>query len=110
MGKSLIGNDLLSCNRNREREAIVFDRPDTATISHDDNHCQQQQLTFFQSLTDRATWLIGLLIFQSLSSFILARNESLLENHVFIVQFLTMLVGSGGNAGNQASVNVVCGI
>lgn len=65
---------------------------------------------FCRSLTDRAGWLIGLLVFQSLSSFILARNEKLLQHHSVIVQFLTMLVGAGGNAGNQASVGMVRGI
>jgi Mg/Co/Ni transporter MgtE len=45
-----------------------------------------------------------------LSSFILARNERLLQRHAVIVQFLTMLVGAGGNAGNQASVGVIRGI
>jgi hypothetical protein len=60
--------------------------------------------TFFQSVQDRAGWLVGLLLLQSMSSFILARNEALLEEHVVIVRFLTMLVGAGGNAGNQASV------
>jgi len=44
------------------------------------------------------------LILQSMSSFILARNEALLQKHLVIVRFLTMLVGAGGNAGNQASV------
>jgi len=82
-------------------------------VDDDDSHCKHKQLpqmTFCQSLTDRAGWLIGLLVFQSLSSFILARNESLLQRHAFIVQFLTMLVGAGGNAGNQASVGVIRGI
>ena len=85
----------------------------STALEIDDNNFQNQQLhqmTFCQSLTDRAGWLIGLLIFQSLSSFILARNESLLQRHIVIVQFLTMLVGAGGNAGNQASVGVVRGI
>lgn len=68
------------------------------------------QMTFCQSVADRAGWLVGLLVFQSLSSFILARNESLLKRHTVIVQFLTMLVGAGGNAGNQASVGVVRGL
>jgi cation transporter-like permease len=66
--------------------------------------------SFSMAIADRAGWLVGLLIFQSLSSFILARNESLLRHHAVIVQFLTMLVGAGGNAGNQASVGVVRGI
>jgi len=82
----------------------------TDTLDGNDNRRQQQQMTFCQSLTDRAGWLIGLLILQSLSSFILARNESLLQRHGVIIQFLTMLVGAGGNAGNQASVGVIRGI
>jgi Mg/Co/Ni transporter MgtE len=53
---------------------------------------------------------VGLLVLQSLSSFIIARNEVLLQNHLVIVRFLTMLVGAGGNAGNQASVGVIRGL
>ena len=60
--------------------------------------------SFWQDLRDRANWLVGLMILQSLSSFIIKRNEEVLEEHLVIVQFLTMLVGAGGNAGNQASV------
>ena len=41
---------------------------------------------------------------QSFSGIILSRNEGLLADHPVIVFFLTMLVGAGGNAGNQASV------
>mmetsp|Transcript_28083 Transcript_28083/g.68387 ORF Transcript_28083/g.68387 Transcript_28083/m.68387 type:complete len:344 (-) Transcript_28083:2218-3249(-) len=66
--------------------------------------------TFVQSVVDRAGWLVGLLILQSMSSFIIARNETLLQQHGVIVQFLTMLVGAGGNAGNQASVRVIRGL
>ncbi|CAJ1953755.1 unnamed protein product [Cylindrotheca closterium] len=65
---------------------------------------------FLQSVVDRAGWLVGLLILQSMSSFIIARNETLLQQHGVIVQFLTMLVGAGGNAGNQASVRVIRGL
>jgi Mg/Co/Ni transporter MgtE len=47
-------------------------------------------------------------VLQSASSFIISRNEALLQSHLVIVQFLTMLVGAGGNAGNQASVRGAC--
>jgi len=106
--RDLIGSDLLerkSLKRNRQNDGIMQER-----AVDESNPNQHRQMTFFQSLADRAGWLIGLLIFQSLSSFILARNESLLQHHTVIVQFLTMLVGAGGNAGNQASVGVVRGI
>jgi hypothetical protein len=54
--------------------------------------------------------LTGLLVFQSCSSFILSSNEELIRDHPSIVFFLTMLVGAGGNAGNQAAVRVIRGI
>lgn len=47
---------------------------------------------------------------QSLSGIILSRNELLLANHPVIIYYLTMMVGAGGNAGNQASVRVIRGI
>lgn len=61
-------------------------------------------LSFVDAMQDRAHWLVGLLVLQSCSGFILSHNEALLERHPVIIYFLTMLVGAGGNAGNQASV------
>jgi hypothetical protein len=39
-----------------------------------------------------------------------AENEALLTSHPSIVCFLTMLVGAGGNAGNQAAVRGIRGL
>jgi hypothetical protein len=61
-------------------------------------------ISFLDAVKDRANWLVGLLILQSCSGFILSHNEELLDRHPMIIYFLTMLVGAGGNAGNQASV------
>ena len=36
--------------------------------------------------------------------------EGLISEHVIIASFLTMLVGAGGNAGNQASVRLIRGL
>lgn len=66
--------------------------------------------TFWHDIKERGGWLIGLLFLQSCSSFIIQYNESFLQGHMVIVQFLTMLVGAGGNAGNQASVRVIRGL
>jgi cation transporter-like permease len=66
--------------------------------------------TFWRDIKERAGWLIGLLFLQSCSSFIIQSNERFLQGHMVIVQFLTMLVGAGGNAGNQASVRVIRGL
>ena len=64
----------------------------------------EPDVLFIDALRDRAYWLVGLLALQSMSGFILARNEALLQTHPVIIYFLTMLVGGGGTAGNQASV------
>lgn len=66
--------------------------------------------SFAASMYERGSWLTGLLIFQSFSSFILVANEGLLASHPDIIFFLTMLVGAGGNAGNQAAVRVIRGL
>ena len=65
-------------------------------------------VSFGEALRDRAYWLVGLLVMQSLSGIILAQNEMLLTNHPVIIYYLTMMVGAGGNAGNQASVRGTC--
>lgn len=64
----------------------------------------EPDISFKAALKDRAYWLVGLLTLQSMSGLILARNELLLQTHPVIIYFLTMLVGAGGNAGNQAAV------
>ena len=47
----------------------------------------------------RAAYLATLLLLQSGSSFILEAFHSMLERHVVVTFFLTMLAGSGGNSG-----------
>merc|ERR1712046_380516 len=44
------------------------------------------------------------------SSFILEGNEALIQSHPVIVYFMTMPVGAGGNAGNQAAVRIIRGL
>lgn len=92
--------------RNALIKAHASDQDENSTIDTNDS----QEQTLLQSLADRGGWLVGLLVVQSLSSFILKSNEKLLQRHAVIVRFLTMLVGAGGNAGNQASVRVIRGL
>ncbi|KAJ9470930.1 Magnesium transporter MgtE [Diplonema papillatum] len=58
----------------------------------------------------RTTVLILLMLLQSMSQFILESYEKLVSEHVIIPLFLTMLVGAGGNAGNQAAVHSITGL
>ena len=56
----------------------------------------------FEEVWERGKWLVMLMIFQSLASMVLAQFEDLIKAHVVIALFLTMLIGSGGNAGGQS--------
>jgi hypothetical protein len=95
-----------SDDETENEESSVFLLAGSNSATEDDEVVLPE--TFWAMVQDRAGWLVGLLILQSMSSFILARNERLLQEHVIIVRFLTMLVGAGGNAGNQASVRGTC--
>jgi Mg/Co/Ni transporter MgtE len=95
-----------------EEEELSLASP--ASIDIDAQHQQQSPSLFkdiWQQTKSRAprrfSVLVTLLLFQSLSSFVLERYEGLLEKHVEVMLFLTMLVGAGGNAGNQAAVRVI---
>ncbi|CAN0340593.1 unnamed protein product [Scytosiphon promiscuus] len=55
---------------------------------------------------ERGRWLLGLLVLQSTSSSVLDKYQDLLREHVVVTLFLTMLVGAGGNAGNQSAIKV----
>ena len=50
---------------------------------------EAESRSFFSAILERGGWLIGLLIFQSCSSFILSANNKLLEAHPAIIYFLT---------------------
>ena len=86
-----------------EKSSLPLDLENPGSVDNEKMDAEEP-LSFCDSVFDRAGWLVGLLVLQSLSSFIIKRNETLLTQHAIIVQFLTMLVGAGGNAGNQATV------
>jgi magnesium transporter len=73
-----------------------------------DSHSLQYYLDkpIFQVLKQRLPWLVGLLVFQSFSASILGAFEDLLEKHLVISFFVPMIVGTGGNAGNQPGVMI----
>jgi len=58
----------------------------------------------------RGRWLLGLLVLQSTSSVVLGRYEDLIRDNIIVTLFLTMLVGAGGNAGNQSAIHVIRGL
>ena len=58
----------------------------------------------------RGQWLLTLLLVQSSSSVVLQEYSELVQNNIVITLFLTMLVGSGGNVGNQSAIRVIRGL
>ena len=64
----------------------------------------------FQMFYERGKWLVPLLLFQSVSGQIMSRFDGMLAEHVVIAFFLTMLIGTGGNAGNQSATLVIRGL
>jgi Mg/Co/Ni transporter MgtE len=49
-------------------------------------------------------------VLQSTSSVVLDSYQQLLKEHLVVTLFLTMLVGAGGNAGNQSAIKVIRGM
>lgn len=67
--------------------------------------------TPFKSLfLQRSIWLGSLLLLQSVSGFILSKYEILIQSHIILSFFYTMLIGTGGNAGNQSATIVIRGL
>jgi hypothetical protein len=67
-------------------EKLTKIKSDAMNIGHD-----IAESGYLVGIQERLSVLVGLLIFQSCSSFILAANEGLLSKHPAIIYFLTML-------------------
>lgn len=61
-------------------------------------------------ILQRSSWLVGLLLLQSVSSMILGHYDGLIKEYAIITIFLGMLTGTGGNAGNQSATLVIRGL
>ena len=61
-------------------------------------------------ILQRSTWLIGLLLLQSVSSVIMGRYDGMIQKYAVLSIFLTMITGTGGNAGNQSATLVIRGL
>lgn len=68
------------------------------------------QTPIWKVVWQRTPWLVGLLLLQSVSSLILSKYKDVVDTHFIISMFLTMLIGTGGNAGNQSSAVIIRGL
>ena len=55
----------------------------------------------------RFPWLFVLMLVQSISGWVVERFERLIQRHVILDAFLTMLVGGGGNSSGQTIASLV---
>ncbi len=58
----------------------------------------------------RVPWLLALMISSTFTSKIISGFESALSGMVALNMFIPMIMGTGGNAGNQASVTIIRGL
>ena len=79
-----------------------IDEKEKSSIKEEEEEKQEST-----NIISRVCLLSSLLILQSGSSFILQSFAELISRHILITMYLTMLVGAGGNAGNQAAVLVI---
>ena len=64
----------------------------------------------FEIFKNRILWLILLTISATITSAIISHYEAALAQMVILTSFIPMLMGTGGNAGSQASVTIIRGI
>ena len=62
------------------------------------------RVPLWQHLKIRTPWLMFLLLLQSNSALIMGAFDEIFERHIVVALFITMIVGAGGNAGNQPGV------
>jgi magnesium transporter len=65
------------------------------------------ELSFFSIVWKRFPWLLSLMLVQSISGWVVERFSALVQKHVVLASFLTMLVGGGGNSSGQTVAELV---
>ncbi|MCK4265278.1 magnesium transporter [Candidatus Babeliales bacterium] len=68
------------------------------------------QTSFWKLIQQRSPWLVGLLLLQSVSGIIMAQYSKVIDKHTVLSFFITMLIGTGGNAGNQTGAFLIRGL
>jgi magnesium transporter len=88
-----------------EASEDVYKMSGITPVEH--NYFETSMLRF---VWQRGVWLVPLLLLQSVSGFIMQGYQAVVERCFIISMFLTMLMGTGGNAGNQSSALVIRGL
>lgn len=81
-----------------------FTRVQGITDQEEEDYLDTPVKSFFKN---RIVWLLILMVSASLTGMVISRFESVLAANVLLATFIPMLMGSSGNAGNQASSTVI---
>ena len=103
----------LKLARQELREAGIYtdkDKDDSgSTVSTDSQTSvldmeEYLKVPLWRHIRIRTPWLMVLLLLQSFSALIMGKFDDIFQRHIVIALFVTMIVGAGGNAGNQPGV------
>lgn len=78
-----------------------------AVLPSDDEYLKMSVLALAKN---RIPWLCVLMISGTLSAFVIGMYQSLLDSVVVLSSFMTIITGTGGNAGSQASAMIIRGL
>ena len=78
-----------------------------AVLPSDDEYLK---MSVFALVKNRIPWLCVLMISGTLSAFVIGMYQSLLDSVVMLSSFMTIITGTGGNAGSQDSAMVIRGL
>lgn len=78
-----------------------------AVLPSDDEYLKMGVLALARN---RIPWLCVLMISGTLSAFVIGMYQDLLDSVVMLSSFMTIITGTGGNAGSQASAMIIRGL
>ena len=78
-----------------------------AVLPSDDEYLK---MGVFALARNRIPWLCVLMISGTLSAFVIGMYQDLLDSVVILSSFMTIITGTGGNAGSQASAMIIRGL
>ena len=78
-----------------------------AVLPSDDEYLKMSVLELAKN---RIPWLCVLMISGTLSAFVVEQYQTLLSSVVILSSFMTIITGTGGNAGSQASAMIIRGM
>jgi len=85
----------------------LLDVGPSATNTKRGEHAPWPSTSIIQTVFDRSKWLIGLLLIQSCSQFILVAYSNLVRAHFSMTRFLIVLIATGGAASVQSATRVI---